>query len=35
VVLVALLDEESDTAVLAGDDTDGLFQTSASCIDSL
>jgi len=24
VVLVALLDEESDTALLAGDDTDGL-----------
>jgi hypothetical protein len=26
VVLVALLDEKSDTAVLAGDDTDSLFQ---------
>jgi hypothetical protein len=26
VVLVALLDEKSDTAILAGDDTDSLFQ---------
>jgi hypothetical protein len=35
VVLVALLDEKSDTAVLAGDDTDSLFRGSASCIGSL
>lgn len=28
VVLVALLYEESDTALLAGDDTDGLFASS-------
>jgi hypothetical protein len=30
VVLVALLDKKSDTAVLAGNDTDGLFHRSAS-----
>lgn len=29
-VLVALLDEESDTAVLAGDDTDSLIHVVSS-----
>lgn len=31
VVLVGLLDEKSDTTLLAGDDTDGLFQYCQHC----
>lgn len=31
VVLVGLLDEKSDTTLLAGDDTDGLFQYCQRC----